>query len=148
METTNNNNIKIIRLHGGEDIIANFIESEDKETAILHDPMQVIFKRIPTTGQTVMMMMPWLPIEIIENNQAILCTADILTVIDPKESAIQHYGEVVMEAQKRMDEVDFISESEDGDEDDEEENSEEETKDFNVDDLLEIIKEKKNKKLH
>lgn len=148
METTNNNNIKIIRLHGGEDIIANFIESEDKETAILHDPMQVIFKRIPTTGQTVMMMMPWLPIEIIENNQAILCTADILTVIDPKESAIQHYGEVVMEAQKRMDEVDFISESEDGDEDDEEENSEEETKDFNVDELLEIIKEKKNKKLH
>jgi hypothetical protein len=148
METTNNNNIKIIRLHGGEDIIANFIESEDKETAILHDPMQVIFKRIPTTGQTVMMMMPWLPIEIIENNQAILCTADILTVIDPKESAIQHYGEVVLEAQKRMDEVDFISESEDGDEDDEEENSEEETKDFNVDDLLEIIKEKKNKKLH
>jgi hypothetical protein len=109
--------------------------------------MQVIFKRIPTTGQTVMMMMPWLPIEIIENNQAILCTADILTVIDPKESAIQHYGEVVMEAQKRMDEVDFISESEDGDEDDEED-GEEETKDFNVDELLEIIKEKKNKKLH
>ena len=147
METTNNNNIKIIRLHGGEDIIANFIESEDKETAILHDPMQVIFKRIPTTGQTVMMMMPWLPIEIIENNQAVLYTSDILTIIDPKESAIQHYGEVVMEAQKRMDEVDFISESEDGDEDDEED-GEEETKDFNVDELLEIIKEKKNKKLH
>jgi hypothetical protein len=146
MEITNNN-IKIIRLHGGEDIIANFIESEDKETAILHDPMQVIFKRIPTTGQTVMMMMPWLPIEIIENNQAVLYTSDILTIIDPKESAIQHYGEVVMEAQKRMDEVDFISESEDGDEDDEEDD-EEETKDFNVDELLEIIKEKKNKKLH
>jgi len=146
METTNNN-IKIIRLHGGEDIIAQYIQSEDKETAILHDPMQVIFKRIPTTGQTVMMMMPWLPIEIIENNQAILCTADILTIIDPKESAIQHYGQVVMEAQKRMDEVDFISESEDGDEDDEEENSEEVT-DFNVDELLEVLKEKKNKKLH
>jgi len=146
METTNNN-IKIIRLHGGEDIIAQYIQSEDKETAILHDPMQVIFKRIPTTGQTVMMMMPWLPIEIIENNQAVLYTSDILTIIDPKESAIQHYGEVVMEAQKRMDEVDFISESEDGDEDDEEENSEEVT-DFNVDELLEVLKEKKNKKLH
>jgi hypothetical protein len=150
METTNNNNIKIIRLHGGEDIIANFIESEDKETAILHDPMQVIFKRIPTTGQTVMMMMPWLPIEIIENNQAVLYTSDILTIIDPKESAIQHYGEVVMEAQKRMDEVDFITESEDGDEKDGEDDDEEtsETKDFNVDELLELIKEKKNKRLH
>jgi len=148
METTNNN-IKIIRLHGGEDIIAQYIQSEDKETAILHDPMQVIFKRIPTTGQTVMMMMPWLPIEIIENNQAILCTADILTIIDPKESAIQHYGQVVMEAQKRMDEVDFISESEDEEEDENEEGEEpEEMSNFNVDELLEILKEKKNKKLH
>jgi hypothetical protein len=148
METTNNN-IKIIRLHGGEDIIAQYIQSEDKETAILHDPMQVIFKRIPTTGQTVMMMMPWLPIEIIENNQAILCTADILTIIDPKESAIQHYGQVVMEAQKRMDEVDFISESEDDEEDENEEGEEpEEMSNFNVDELLEILKEKKNKKLH
>ena len=112
--------------------------------------MQVIFKRIPTTGQTVMMMMPWLPIEIIENNQAVLYTSDILTIIDPKESAIQHYGEVVMEAQKRMDEVDFITESEDGDEEDGEDDEEEtsETKDFNVDELLELIKEKKNKKLH
>ena len=149
METTNNNNIKIIRLHGGEDIIANFVESDDKETAILHNPMQVIFKRIPTTGQTVMMMMPWLPIEIIENNHAVLYTSDILTIIDPKASAIKHYGDVVMESQKRMEEIDFISESEDGDEEDgDEEESEEVKEDFNVDELIELLKEKKNKKLH
>jgi len=79
MQTTPNNNIKIIRLHGGEDIIADYIQSEDEETAILHNPMQVIFKRIPT-GQTVMMMMPWLPIEIIKDNHAILYTSDILTL--------------------------------------------------------------------
>ena len=145
METTNNN-IKIIRLHGGEDIIAHYVQSEDKETAILHDPMQVIFKRIPT-GQTVMMMMPWLPIEIIENNQAVLYTSDILTIVDPKASAIKHYGDVVMESQKRMEEIDLVSEYE---EDDEEEDGEEieETSDFNVDELVKLLKEKKNKKLH
>jgi len=142
METTNNN-IKIIRLHGGEDIIAHYVQSEDKETAILHDPMQVIFKRIPT-GQTVMMMMPWLPIEIIENNQAILYTSDILTIVDPKASAIKHYGDVVMESQKRMEEIDLVSEYEE----DEDEEETEETTDFNVDELLELLKEKKNKKLH
>jgi hypothetical protein len=146
METTNNN-IKIIRLHGGEDIIAHYVQSEDKETAILHDPMQVIFKRIPTTGQTVMMMMPWLPIEIIENNQAILYTSDILTIIDPKASAIKHYGEVVIESQKRMEEIDVISEYEE-DEDEEDEDEDEEVSNLNMDELLDLIKEKKNKKLH
>ena len=140
METTNNN-IKIIRLHGGEDIMAEFVQSEDKETAILHDPMQVIFKRIASTGQTVMMMMPWLPIEIIENNQAILYTSDILTIIDPKASAIKHYGEVVIESQKRMEEIDVISEYE-------EDEDEEEVSNLNMDKLLDLIKEKKNKKLH
>jgi len=115
MQTTPNNNIKIIRLHGGEDIIADYIQSEDEETAILHNPMQVIFKRIPT-GQTVMMMMPWLPIEIIKDNHAILYTSDILTIIDPKDSAIKHYGEVVMEAQQRMEEIDVMSEEDDDDE--------------------------------
>ena len=143
MQTTPNNNIKIIRLHGGEDIIAHYVQSEDKETAILHDPMQVIFKRIPT-GQTVMMMMPWLPIEIIENNQAILYTSDILTIVDPKASAIKHYGDVVMESQKRMEEIDLVSEYEE----DEDEEETEETTDFNVDELIELLKEKKNKKLH
>ena len=148
MELTPNNNIKIVRLQSGEDIMADIIEDEENDTIFLDNPMHIIFKRIPT-GQTVMMMMPWLPIEIIENNQAVLYTSDILTIIDPKESAIQHYGEVVMEAQKRMDEVDFISESEDGDEEDgEDEEETSETKDFNVDELLELIKEKKNKKLH
>ena len=130
---TPNTNIKIIRLHGGEDIMANFVESDDQETAILHNPMQVIFKRIPT-GQTVMMMMPWLPIEIIKDNHAIVYTSDILTIVDPKESAIKHYGEVVLEAQKRMDEIDVMSEDEDNDEDDEEES-------LSTEEIFDILKE-------
>jgi len=140
MQTTPNNNIKIIRLHGGEDIMADYVQSDDEETAILHNPMQVIFKRIPT-GQTVMMMMPWLPVEIIKDNHAILYTSDILTIIDPKDSAIKHYGEVVMEAQQRMEEMDIMSEEEDGED-------EEEEKSLSVEEIFDILKEKKNKRLH
>ena len=149
MEQTTNNNIKIVRLQSGEDIMADVMENDENELIVLDNPMHIIFKRMPT-GQTVMMMMPWLPIEIIKDNTALVDVADILTIIDPKDSAIKHYGEVVIEAQKRMDEVDFISESEDGDEEDGEDDDEEtsETKDFNVDELLELIKEKKNKRLH
>jgi len=139
METTPNNNIKIIRLHGGEDIMAGYIESENEETAILHNPMQVIFKRMPT-GQTAMMMMPWLPVEIIKDNHAILYTSDILTIIDPKDSAIKHYSEVVMEAQQRLEEMDITPE-EDDDEDDDKEI-------LDAKEIFEALKQKRNKKLH
>ena len=143
MQTTPNNNIKIIRLHGGEDIIADYVESDDNETVLLNKPMQVIFKRIPATGQTVMMMMPWLPIEIIKDNHAILYTSDILTIVDPKDDAVKHYGEVVLEAQERMENT-MVAEDEDEDEDEEESEKE----DLSVEEMFEIIKEKKNKSLH
>jgi hypothetical protein len=142
---TTNNNIKIVRFHGGEDIIADFIEDKENETVMLINPMQVIFKRLPATGQTVMMMMPWLPIEIIKDNTALVDVADILTIIDPKDSAIKHYGEVVIEAQKRMDEVEVMSESEMEDDDEEED---EESEDLSVEEMFDIIKEKRGKNLH
>jgi hypothetical protein len=141
---TTNNNIKIVRFHGGEDIIADFIEDKENETVMLINPMQVIFKRLPATGQTVMMMMPWLPIEIIKDNTALVDAADILTIVDPKDSAIKHYGEVVMEAQKRMDEIEVMSESEMEDDDEEDEESE----DLSVEEMFDIIKEKRGKNLH
>jgi hypothetical protein len=140
MQTTTNNNIKIIRLQGGEDIMADFTESEDKETALLSNPMHLIFKRIPT-GQTVMMMMPWLPIEIIKDNQAVVYTTDILTIIDPKEDAIKHYCEVVLEAQDRMDNMMLNTE-------DKEEDEEEDEEEISVEDMFEMMKDKSKRKLH
>ena len=137
MELTPNNNIKIVRLQSGEDIMADIIEDEENDTIFLDNPMHIIFKRIPT-GQTVMMMMPWLPIEVIKENSAILYSSDILTIIKPKEDLVDYYGTVVIEAQQRMEEKrDFSNEEDDYDE---EEIDEEE--------LFEVLKEKKKHKLH
>jgi hypothetical protein len=138
MELTPNNNIKIVRLQSGEDIMADIIEDEENDTIFLDNPMHIIFKRIPT-GQTVMMMMPWLPIEVIKENSAIVYSSDILTIIEPKEDLVDYYGTVVIEAQQRMEEKrDFSNEEED--DYDEEEIDEEE--------LFEVLKEKKKHKLH
>jgi hypothetical protein len=138
MELTPNNNIKIVRLQSGEDIMADIIEDEENDTIFLDNPMHIIFKRIPT-GETVMMMMPWLPIEIIKENSAIVYSSDILTIIEPKEDLVDYYGTVVIEAQQRMEEKrDFSNEEED--DYDEEEIDEEE--------LFEVLKEKKKHKLH
>jgi hypothetical protein len=145
MEQTTNNNIKIVRLQSGEDIMADMIEDEENDTVMLDNPMHIIFKRIPT-GQTVMMMMPWLPIELIKENNAILFTSDILTVIEPKDDLVEYYGNVVVEAQHRMEEQrKFTSLEEQYDEGEEEEYDEEE---IDEDDLYDIMQQRKRSNIH
>ena len=145
MEQTTNTNIKIVRLQSGEDIMADMIEDEENDTVMLDNPMHIIFKRIPT-GQTVMMMMPWLPIELIKENNAILFTSDILTVIEPKDDLVEYYGNVVVEAQHRMEEQrKFTSLEEQYDEGEEEEYDEEE---IDEDNLYDIMQQRKRSRIH
>lgn len=141
MQATTNTNIKIVRLQSGEDIMADCIEDTEQGTVLLENPMHIIFKRIPT-GQTVMMMMPWLPIELIKENSAIIYDSDILTVIDPKEDLINYYGQIVITAQEKMENSENIFGEDD--DDDKEELQEE----IDPEALFELLKEKKKNKLH
>jgi hypothetical protein len=133
------NNIRIIRLHGGEDLIADYIQDEKGEKALLRDPMQVIFKRTET-GQAILMMMPWLPIEIIKDNSATLCVQDILTIVEPNEVILKHYGKVILDAQEKMD-LNFMDA-------DEEEYGEEYDDDLALEEVLELLKEKRKQNIH
>ncbi len=144
MQTTPNNNIKIVRLQSGEDIMADIIEDEENDTIFLDNPMHIIFKRIPT-GQTVMMMAPWLPIEIIKENNAILYSSDILTVIEPKEDLVEYYGNVVVEAQHRMENANRIGSLDD---EEGEEEYEDESEEINEEELFEVLKERKKHNIH
>jgi hypothetical protein len=101
METTNTN-IKIVRLQSGEDVICNYYADDENGVVLLADPMHLIFKRMPT-GRTVMMMMPWLPIEIIKDNSAIVYDSDILTIIEPKDELIHYYNQNVFHSQELAD---------------------------------------------
>ena len=88
-------NVKIIRMQTGEDIMASMIEEQEQnETVVLNNPMRLVFRRLPT-GQTVLMMMPWLPVELIKEDSAIIYTTDIITVIEPKESMKEYYENLV-----------------------------------------------------
>lgn len=136
MET--NTNIKIVRLQSGEDIIANYFVDDENGTIMLDNPMHIIFKR-NNNGQTVMMMMPWLPVEIIKQNHAIIDMADILTIIDPKENLITHYGNTVIEIMERMSTKEMEEELDDGDDDEEE---------LNLENLMEIMHQKRKSNLH
>jgi len=96
-----NLNIKIVRLVTGEDVLADFIEDSSDGTALLSNPMRLVFKRLPT-GQNAMHMSPWLPIELIQENIAQIHCADILTIVNPKEELIDHYNTVVDSEQNRL----------------------------------------------
>lgn len=135
METTNNN-IKIVRLQSGEDIICNYYADEENGAVLLGDPMHLIFKRMPT-GKTIMMMMPWLPIEIIKDNSAIVYDSDILTIVEPKEELIHYYNQNVFHSQQ-LSETDLSEQL--LEEDEEEELAPEE--------IEQILKERKKSNLH
>lgn len=89
--------VRIIRLQCGEDIIANYNYNDETSEIVLSDPMTILFKRLPT-GKAFMMMSPWLPIELIEDNIATIFENDILTAVRPKKSVITYYKRIVSES--------------------------------------------------
>ena len=96
-----NLNVKIVRLVTGEDVLADFIQDSSDGTALLSNPMRLVFKRMPT-GQNAMHISPWLPIELIEENIAQIHCADILTVVNPKDELVDHYNTIVDSEQNRL----------------------------------------------
>lgn len=136
--------IKLVRLRSGEDILSVYKEDLETEMVMLKDPMTIIFKRLPT-GQSVLMISPWLPVELIQDNTATIYTDDILTVIEPKSVLIEHYIKMVNNLNQFIDDDDnmlrrHLSELED----DMEEDLEEE----DVEEILEALKEKKSNNIH
>jgi hypothetical protein len=153
MNLTTNNSIKIIRLQSGEDIIANYQSDDKNGMVMLVDPMHIIFKRLPT-GKSVMLMMPWLPLEIIKENNALIYDSDILTIIDPKEELISYYINIAYQSQELleddsiakslMEEINYLTEEDLFEDEDEEEHESE----IEPETLLEIMEQKKRNKLH
>lgn len=90
------NQIKIVRLQSGEDIIAGYIEDTESEMVQLINPMTVFFKKL-ASGSSLLMVSPWLPVEIVENDSAMIYSSDILTVVDPKQNIIDYYNKTLLE---------------------------------------------------
>lgn len=85
--------IKIVRLQSGIDIISEIEEYTQEQIVRLVNPMILMFKR--TQIGSVMMLSPWLPVELIEENITNISNCDILTVFDPKDNLVDYYKEMV-----------------------------------------------------
>jgi len=139
-------NVKLIRMQSGEDIMASTFEQEDSDQIQVNDPMRIVFRRLPT-GQTVMLMMPWLPVELIKENMAMIYYSDIVTVVEPKESMIRYYDKLVERTINDMQDSDKMIEKL-LEEQDDEEDVEEVTQEQMMEELMQNIQEVRNKKLH
>jgi hypothetical protein len=137
-------NVKLIRMQSGEDIMASMFEDDNSDQILLNDPMRIVFRRMPT-GQTVMMMMPWLPVELIKQNSAMIYYSDIVTVVEPKEAMIKYYDKLVERTTEEMADSDKMI---DDLLEEQEVNEEQSIENQIMDEVLQSIHEAKNKKLH
>lgn len=138
---TEQTGIKLIRLNTGEDIIANCIDDEANNTIMIGNPMRVVVRRLSESSQSMLVMMPWLPLEIIEEDLATINYQDIITVVEPKKSFIEYYNNMVdqykvsLETMKDQDVFGEELENEEMDED-------------MMQEMLDLLKERKTKSLH
>jgi hypothetical protein len=111
-----NEKIKLMRLITGEDIIAQVVEDSDKVTLI--NPMSIFFKRLQT-GKALILMSPWVPIEIVSDNTIEMKSSTIISFMKPRDTLLDHYFHTIDKlADIIFDENDLELSSDDGEEGD------------------------------
>lgn len=141
--------VKIVRLQSGEDIIASIIEDDESKMVMLNNPMHLIFKR--TSQGTMMVMLPWLPIELIKDNIATIYSSDILTMIDPKDALVEYYGNMINTEQlKNMRDDTLVNNLKEALDDSEEEDytEEENEETLTKEEAMEMVHRKRSNRLH
>jgi hypothetical protein len=142
--------VRIVRLQSGEDIIAGYSGNTNTNVVVLDNPMHLIFKR--TSQGTVMMMLPWLPIELIKDNIATVLSGDILTIVEPKDDLKEYYHNVINTTQMKMLKDNTLTQNLRDASDEQEEDYEDEDEDpegeLTREDVAEIISRKKSNRLH
>ena len=131
--------IKILRLKDGEDIITAYHIDEKSNVVVMDNPMIIFFKRMGM-GKSIVMMNPWLPLEIVEQNIAKIYANEIMTIIEPKQSLVQYYLQSVKESKEMVEMNSKMIDEALLNMADEEESDEEE--------MLQAVKESKRNLLH
>jgi hypothetical protein len=93
-------NVRIIRLKDGEDIITSY-HLNSNGIIEMYDPMTLFYKRL-SAGKSMLLMSPWLPMELVQTNSACISMNEVLTIIEPRTSLIEYYNNAVVEANEMI----------------------------------------------
>lgn len=92
-------NIKLIRFVSGEDIICQVEELDNGDYKVI-EPMSVMIK---DTGRKIgLIMQHWLPVQIIETNEAVVKLRDVLTMVNVDVMFEEYYINTVNEMNKQL----------------------------------------------
>jgi hypothetical protein len=146
MTDKENIEVKIIRLNTGEDVVGNCMFDDNSNSLLIDCPMKVMVSRMSSAGQAMLIMMPWLPLEIIEDNMASINYDDVITIVNPKESFTEYYFETVKKYNDLLEKR--ANDPLEGEFFDDLEEDEEEIEETTMDELLQSLQEKKKGTLH
>ena len=93
-------NVRIIRLKDGEDIITSY-HLNSNGIIEMYDPMTLFYKRL-SAGKSMLLMSPWLPIELIKSNSACISMNEVLTIVEPRTALIEYYNNAVVESNEMI----------------------------------------------
>ena len=130
--------IKILRLNTGEDIIGCCLMDDEHGCVGVENPMKVFIRRSQQVGQTMLYILPWLPLEIVEENYATINYDDIITMVDPKESFVEYYNNAVEQYEAKEHNEKLNNKQEEDNEDDPE----------IMQEMLNALRESKKNRLH
>ena len=82
--------ILIIRLNTTEDIIA-IVEDNEDDTVTVKNPMLIEIEFNGPAKQQLMFLRNWLPVELLEENSAVISKTNILTKLIPSEDFYEYY---------------------------------------------------------
>jgi hypothetical protein len=94
--------VKILRLNTGEDIMGSVLMDDKHRYVSIENPMRVILKRMSGKNQTMLLMAPWLPVELLMDNFATIDYRNIVTVVDPKPSFSEYYNNTVNQFNEKL----------------------------------------------
>ncbi len=129
--------IKILRLNTGEDIIGCCLMDDEHGCVGVENPMKVFIRRSQQVGQTMLYILPWLPLEIVEENYATINYDDIITMVDPKQSFVEYYNEAVEQYEAKEHNEKMNNKEED-----------EEVDPEHMQEMLNALRESKKNRLH
>jgi len=103
-------NIKIVRLQNGEDIVGTVISQDDDQFTIC-EPMKdgIQFKN----NESGLIMNHWLPVQLLKKNEAVISTKDIMCVFEPLDDLCEFYVNSVEKIKKLLKARDIMDDLDD-----------------------------------
>lgn len=111
--------VRFIRLINNEDLVANVEFNDQDDTYFVHKPLKLLYS-LGTSGEVRVSFIPWVFSSIVPQQEYIIATKDILTMVTPSDTVVKLYTSTAEQLGKKMEFV-LGNDSEDGEDGEESE---------------------------